>query len=189
MFHPLAPGLDPGDPARGPRHRRAPRAGRTRVVTLPPGDRDGLRDARLRGRAGAEDERLAGERERLIADPGYESYAHRHHSYRARGRYAEQLRVLHDLFGPDRVLVLQSEALFEDPNAELDKVWDFIGVDPVRLTGLSPVKPSNHLPTAGAVELASLHDYYAPLNEELYSMPGVDFTWDPARSTQPARSA
>ena len=35
--------------------------------------------------------RLAGEEERMAADPGYVSLSHQHHAYCARGRYAEQL--------------------------------------------------------------------------------------------------
>lgn len=125
----------------------------------------------------AEPQRLAGEEQRLVADPGYESFAHRHHSYRARGRYAEQLAVLHALFGPERVLVLQSEALFADPNRELERVWSFIRVDQVRLEGLDRVKPSVHEGTPSPAELEDLSRYYAPLNDQLYDMPGVDFVW------------
>ncbi|HXS47682.1 MAG TPA: sulfotransferase domain-containing protein, partial [Solirubrobacterales bacterium] len=38
-----------------------------------------------------EPERLEGEQERILEDPGYRSFAHQHHSYVSRGRYAEQL--------------------------------------------------------------------------------------------------
>ena len=41
-----------------------------------------------------EADRLAGEVERILADPGYVSFSHRHHAYRARGQYAEQLERL-----------------------------------------------------------------------------------------------
>ncbi|HET7475022.1 MAG TPA: sulfotransferase [Dermatophilaceae bacterium] len=131
----------------------------------------------------AEEQRLVGEVERMLSDPTYESDAHRHHSYRARGRYAEQLQLLHDLFGPDRVLVLQSEAIFDHPNAELAKVWDFLGLDRVELKGLAAMKPSlsEQEPPAGALD--ELRSYYAPLNQQLYSMPGVDFRWTGAEAS------
>jgi hypothetical protein len=38
-----------------------------------------------------EEGRLAGEAERLCAEPYAVSHAHRHHAYLARGRYADQL--------------------------------------------------------------------------------------------------
>lgn len=125
----------------------------------------------------AEDRRLEGEVERMLADPAYESFEHRHHSYRARGRYAEQLRAVYDLFPREQVLVLQSEALYDDPNAELEKVWDHLGLDHVRLDGLAVVKPSTPREDKPEAEMDQLRDYYASMNEELYAMPGVDFRW------------
>src|SRR6266508_3758960 len=47
-----------------------------------------------------EPERLAGEAERMVAEPGYSSFAHRHLAYLARGRYAEQLERIHALIPP-----------------------------------------------------------------------------------------
>ena len=32
-----------------------------------------------------EDQRLSGEAERIVADPGYLSHSHQHHAYRAQG--------------------------------------------------------------------------------------------------------
>src|SRR3954447_1356946 len=59
----------------------------------------------------AEDERLAGEEERLLADPAYRSPAHRHFSYQARGRYAEQLERWFARFPRERFLILSSDEL------------------------------------------------------------------------------
>lgn len=125
----------------------------------------------------AEDARLAGEHERLLREPGYESYAHRHHSYRARGHYADQLQTLYALFPTHQVLVLQSEALFAAPNEQLDRVWSFLGVDPVHLDGLEAVKAGVFEGAPGQGELEALRRYYEPLNEQLYALPGVDFVW------------
>ncbi len=55
-----------------------------------------------------EDERLAGEAERIRADPAYQSLAHRHHSYRHRGQYAEQLERLYEFFPRTQVHVIDS---------------------------------------------------------------------------------
>ena len=41
----------------------------------------------------AEAGRLAGEVEKMNADPDYKSYSHQHHSYMARSRYADQIEV------------------------------------------------------------------------------------------------
>jgi hypothetical protein len=126
-----------------------------------------------------EESRLAGEEERLRRDPSYESFAHRHHAYLRRGHYAEQLERLYELFDPAQVLVLRSESMFTDPHGELARVWEFLGLTPVRLEGLDRLK-ATHRPLAIDADLARrLQDHYRPWNERLAKLPGVDVTWPP----------
>jgi hypothetical protein len=75
-----------------------------------------------------EDERLAGEVERIRTDPRYESHSHRHHSYRRRGHYAEQIEHLRELFGEDRVLIVESELFFTRPEPEYARILDFLSL-------------------------------------------------------------
>ena len=65
-----------------------------------------------------EDERLAGEVDRMRADPTYESHAHRHQAYRHRGQFAEQLDRYYHHFDRRNIHVMSSEAFFADPGAE-----------------------------------------------------------------------
>jgi hypothetical protein len=124
-----------------------------------------------------EEERLAGEEERLRRDPSYESFAHRHHAYVRRGQYAEQLERLYEHFDPDQVLVLRSESMFTDPHGELDRVWAHLGLSPVTLDGLDRLK-ATHRPLDISPSLArALEDHYRPWNERLAQLPGVGFTW------------
>ena len=74
----------------------------------------------------AEQERNAGERERMAADPAYRSVADRHHSYLRRGQYVERLEVFFDLLGRDHVCVLFSEHFAEHPETEYARVLDFL---------------------------------------------------------------
>ncbi len=85
----------------------------------------------------AEDERLAGEEARMVAEPGYVSFAHQHFSYVDQGRYARGLGRWLDAFGPDRVLVLRSEDLYADPTATFDTVLRFLGLEPFHPAELS----------------------------------------------------
>jgi hypothetical protein len=124
-----------------------------------------------------EPERLAGEVERMESDPTYQSYAHRHHTYLSRGRYAEQLTALYELFGPERVLVLQSEALFADPPAALRRVFRFLGLDEDPVLGPLPVYKAGRDQTMPAEIRARLEAYYAARNDDLYALPGVDLRW------------
>lgn len=78
-----------------------------------------------------EDHRLAGEIERLRTDDGYYSFAHRHHAYRRRGEYADQLRRLLEFFPVDRLHVIDSETFFEQPESTYTGVLDFLGLPPI----------------------------------------------------------
>jgi len=77
-----------------------------------------------------EDERLAGERERIVADGRYDSFHFRHHSYLARGCYADQLRAWFEYFPRERFLILKSEDLFGDPGSTFARVLAFLGLPP-----------------------------------------------------------
>jgi hypothetical protein len=77
-----------------------------------------------------EDDRLAGEVERMMADPGYQSFNHRHHAYRGRGEYARLLQPFVDGLGRDRLLVVESESFFAEPEVEFARIVDFLGVRP-----------------------------------------------------------
>src|SRR4051794_5839180 len=76
----------------------------------------------------AEPGRLSGERERLIADPAYNSYAWEQQSYALQSEYAPALRPWVDLFGADRVHVAVSEEYYADPVKVLGDLDDFLQV-------------------------------------------------------------
>ena len=72
-----------------------------------------------------EPERLAGEVEKILRDPAYESYHHRHHAYVTRGIYADQVQTLLSLFPRDQILILD---FLSDPPAGMERVLDFLGL-------------------------------------------------------------
>ncbi|CAN5223736.1 MAG: sulfotransferase family protein [Nocardioides sp.] len=78
---------------------------------------------------GAEAGRLAGERERLMTDPGHQSEHWQHHAYLTRGQYIEQVQALEDLLGRDRMLVVDSEDFFVDPEPAFAQVLEFLNLD------------------------------------------------------------
>jgi len=75
-----------------------------------------------------EEERTAGEVEKIVADPSYESFHHRHHAYLARSRYSEQIDRLIELLGADRVCILDAGAFFDDPAAEFERLRSWLGL-------------------------------------------------------------
>ncbi len=78
-----------------------------------------------------EDAVMERETARLLADPTATSYAHRHHAYRWRGRYAEQLERWFDAIGRDRVLVLFSDDFRRDALGVARQACDFLQLPPL----------------------------------------------------------
>ena len=62
-----------------------------------------------------EPERLRGEVDRMVADPAYVSFEHRHHAYVGRGEYATQVERFRAELGDDRVYVLDADDFFAEP--------------------------------------------------------------------------
>ena len=139
----------------------------------------GMEDLPFEAALAQEPERLAGEEERMRMDPSYEGFEFRHHSYLRRGHYAEQLEALYRRFPSDQVLVLKSELLLAEPNTQLARVWDFLGLQQVQLDDLRPLKVRQYdaIPAATARWLAG---YFAPHNDRLYALEGIDFRWEMA---------
>lgn len=123
-----------------------------------------------------EERRLDGEEERIRRDPAYVSAAHRYHSYLHRGHYAEQLLHVAEHYPWEQVLVLQSEQLFGDPHGQLQRVWRFLGLEPVQLSDLQALKTGRHASIPGPAR-DRLTQYYAPHNDRLYALPHIDFRW------------
>lgn len=88
----------------------------------------GFEDLDFAAALAAEDARLRGEEERLVADPDATSYAHRHHAYLGRSDYPRQLDRLLAALGPDRVHVVEAERLFADPVGEFDHLQERLGL-------------------------------------------------------------
>ncbi len=123
-----------------------------------------------------EPERLAGEVERMRADAAYTSFAHQHHSYLSRGRYAEQLERWYAVVPRERVLVLESERFFADPDVGYRAVLEFLGLTPHSLREYETFNPRRYEPLRPETE-RRLREYFAAPNARLYELLGVDFGW------------
>jgi hypothetical protein len=122
-----------------------------------------------------EDERLAGEAERIVSQPGYLSHSHQHHAYRSRGRYADQLERLDELFG-DRIHVVDSGRFFADPEPVYDGVLDFLGL---RHHGYPVFERYNARPRSPMRETlrAGLDEYFLSYDERLSRWLGRPPSW------------
>jgi Sulfotransferase domain len=124
-----------------------------------------------------EAERLAGEEERLQADPGYYSHNHHRYSYVRRGHYLEQLLRWTRRYPRSQLLVLQSEWLFQDPAAASAAVYEFLGLRAHRLEKYKPFYQGAYDRRIPADVRRRLAAHYEPLNRELYQWLGREFDW------------
>lgn len=124
----------------------------------------------------AEAARTAGEEQRMLDDPGYVSFAHRHQTYVAQSRYSPMLRRWFDAYGRDAVFVEAAETFYADPGAFLGRITDRLGLPTVSGIDLSPrnAEPSADM-TAEA--RAFLEAELRPDIEETQRLLGRELPW------------
>jgi hypothetical protein len=123
-----------------------------------------------------EPERLAGEEERLRADPHYVSHHHQHNAYLTRGRYAEQLERVAGLVGRDRLHVIDSGDFFTAPADTFDAAIHFLGLPSWRPDTFEQrnARPRTGLDTALR---ARLDAHFAPYDDALTTWLGHPPSW------------
>ena len=120
--------------------------------------------------------RLAGEEDRLRADPTYQSFSHRHHSYLARGRYAAQVERLWGAVGADRVLVVDANHFFDEPHAVFAEIQHWLGLpvwQPAHV-GVFNARPRDPMPPA--LRRALLAEFEAS-DRALVPLLGTEPSW------------
>jgi hypothetical protein len=124
----------------------------------------------------AEDERLRGEVERMLRDPTYFSHAWWNYTYAARGRYAEQLERWYAAFPRERLLVLLTEELAQDPGPTYRRVLDFLGLEPHALDAYPRIfeREYEQMHTDTRAELEAS---FAESNRRLQTLLGRDLPW------------
>jgi hypothetical protein len=124
-----------------------------------------------------EEERLAGEVERMLEEPEYVSYAHEHYSYVRQGIYLPQIQAWMAEFPRQQFFVIRSEDLFEDPGKWYQQVLRFLGLpawDPPDFRRFN-FHPAKDMPLSQREELSA---FYRPHNELLSDFLGIDLAWD-----------
>ena len=124
----------------------------------------------------AEDERLRGEVERLVADPRAFSRAWWDHSYASRGRYAEQLERWLAVFPREQLLVVRTEDLGERPAETYASILSFLGADPYELPEYPRVFDRDYEPMRPETRAALAATFVEP-NRRLESLLGRNLGW------------
>jgi hypothetical protein len=124
----------------------------------------------------AEDDRLAGEVERLVEDPRAFSRAWWDHTYAARGRYAEQLERWLAVFPREQLLVVPTEELGERPAETYAAILAFLGAEPYELPSYPRVFDRDYEPMRPETR-AALAATFAEPNRRLEALLGRTFGW------------
>lgn len=124
----------------------------------------------------AEPERLQGESERLLRDPGYVSDAHRAFSYLDRSRYARSLERYLAHFSAEQIHVVQSERLFADPHGELARIHNFLEIASFETPNLKPGR-ANKQTNVDQRALEGVREVLFADTERFYELVGERF-WD-----------
>lgn len=121
-----------------------------------------------------EEERLAP----ALANQDYKNKAYVHLSYKARGIYHTQLARYFEHFPREQILVLSSEAFFNQPQETLRKVFEFVGVNPDHtVRNLKPRNVAKNRTRVDPEVVTYLDDFFRPHNQALFDMLGESFDW------------
>lgn len=123
-----------------------------------------------------EPSRLAGEAQKMRADARYQSFSHRHHAYVAKSQYVEQIRPLFELFGRDRVHVVDSETFGAEPQATFDEILDFLSLPPFQPDTFGRWNARPREPMAETTR-RRLETHFAPYDAALSELLGRPLAW------------
>jgi hypothetical protein len=124
----------------------------------------------------AESMRLEGARERLVAEPGYDSFHWQHHAYVTRGQYVEQLRALEQLVGRERLCVVDAGDFFRDPVPAFEEVREFLGLAPSGDIVFEQHNARERSPLSDGLR-ERLERHFVPYDEELEEWWGRTPSW------------
>lgn len=185
FFHPLAPA------------RAAALVPDARLILLlrNPADRayshynqnfeEGLETLSFEEALACEAERLAGTEEALVSGRTAYSHAHQTFSYAAKGLYAAQIERWLACFPRERLLIGKAEELFRDPQAMVDKVTDFLGIERHRVADLTPGNQRRY-PLMHPETRRRLEQRFEAPNRDLARFTDIGWTPRPAGPLAPA---
>lgn len=125
---------------------------------------------------GLEEQRLAGEEDRILSDPAYQSHSLRHHAYLRRGQYVDQLERLEQHVSRNRILVLDSSRFFGDPESEFGKLLNFLSLPPCSSLTYGHRNSRPRAPMARMLR-RRLAEHFSPYDERLTRWLGEAPEW------------
>jgi hypothetical protein len=125
-----------------------------------------------------EQERTAGEREKLLSNGSFYSFSHHHFSYLARGLYATELEPWFDHFPKEQFLITSSEAFYANPAQVFTKSLEFIGLDNWHPPHFKTFNSGGEYTPINPELRTRLSNFFKPHNERLFEIINTRFDWD-----------
>lgn len=136
-----------------------------------------------------EQDRIAGEREKMVNDENYHSFKHRRYSYLTRGIYIDQIEYWLNYFPKKQFLFLKTEDLYSNPASIVRQTLEFLGVPgseidtnkeykKYKVPSKTGYKTKDSAPKLDPITRKYLVEYFKPFNARLYEFLGRDLEWD-----------
>lgn len=105
---------------------------------------------------------------------GTGSYSDVFHSYIRRGMYYPQIKRFKEIYG-DNLRVIQSEALFSNPNSVINELYDFLGLPSHDLEDVSTHNSGTYQEDTELRD--KLEAFFEPHNQQLYELLDCEEWW------------
>ncbi|WP_240415739.1 sulfotransferase domain-containing protein [Paenibacillus periandrae] len=115
---------------------------------------------------------------RMIRDPRFSSQNCSIFSYLKRGLYVEQLERWYRYFPKDQILVMSSEAWFQEPAVSYRKVLDFLDMPLWEPGEYVLLNEGEYEQPISQDTMKWLRNYYAEPNRRLFELIGETYDWD-----------
>ena len=136
-----------------------------------------------------EQDRIAGEREKILKDENYHSFKHRRYTYLTRGIYIDQIEYWLNYFPRDQFLFLKAEDLYSNPASIVRQTLEFLGIPDneidtnkeykkYKVPSKTGYKTKDSAPKLDPTARKYLVEYFKPFNARLYEFLGRDLEWD-----------
>lgn len=120
--------------------------------------------------------RLKGEIDLIKNDENYYSFNHQHFSYLDRGFYYNQLKTCFKFFPKSQFKIIQSEKFYEKTQTEMNDVFNFLGLESIRIYNFEKFKNFAYPPINEEAKV-KLEEKFEKSNERLYSLLDWEEKW------------
>ena len=124
-----------------------------------------------------ENERLSGEKEKMLMDKNYFSYKRQIFSYLTSGIYVDQLKIWMNQFPKEQFLIIKTEDLANKPQEILNQVFEFLNLAKFDMSKFEKYNLGKYSEMNNHIR-KKLVNYFLPHNEKLYKFLDNDFNWN-----------